>query len=179
LMNLLAEAEDEETAPSNLDYSWQLILHHNTHFHYLDVTEGNNQTILLSPTGCSESETYWYEFALTVTDSGGLFDTDSVEIYPDCDGVLETPSLEDPFILFPNPVSGNRLNLLSGIDLGTEVKYEFYDSNGKFCSGGTVQIFNQTRYTQFNIRSLSEGVYTLRLVIKGEEYTSRFVVTSP
>lgn len=179
LLNLVAQAEDGESNPGNLNYSWQLLLHHNTHFHYLDVIEGNNQTFLLPPTGCSENETYWYEFALTVTDPGGLEDQDSVEIFPDCDGTLETPEFEEPFIIYPNPATGSRLNVLSGIDLGSEVGYEFYNSLGEFIFGGTVTINNQRRFFHIDLLGLTQGLYTLRLTINNKDYTRRFVVSKP
>jgi len=179
LMNLTAQATDAESGPTILDYDWQLLLHHNTHFHYLEEIEGNNQSFLLSPTGCSENENYWYEFVLTVTDSGGLFDRDSVEVFPDCEGTLEPPEFDDPIILYPNPVTGNRLNILSSDNLGSEVKFEIYSSIGQFISGGNILINGQRRFFHVNLPNLVQGVYTIKLAFKGEEHTYRFVITKP
>lgn len=43
---------------------------------------------MISPIGCVPNATFWYEVTLTVTDSSGLVATDTVALYPDCDGVL-------------------------------------------------------------------------------------------
>jgi glucose/arabinose dehydrogenase len=176
LMNLIAESNDAESGEEELDFNWQLLLHHNTHFHYMEVVEGNNQTYLLSPTGCSEDETYWYEYVLTVTDPGGLFDTDSVEIFPDCEGTLQDHSFDDPLIVYPNPVTTNRVNVLSQKDLGSQVNYVIYNSLGGFVEGGIKQINNQRKYFALTLPQLVDGVYFLRFEIKGEYHSIRIVV---
>ena len=158
-----------------MTYEWQLLLNHNTHFHYLDAFEGNNQSNLIFPTGCSEDETYWYEYVLTVTDPGGLSAVDSVEIFPDCEGQLTTGDLSEPLIIYPNPISGNRVNVLANIDLGSEVLYEIYSDNGSFIDGGTVVIYNQKKYFYIDLPFLADGGYTIKFKIAGAEYTTRLI----
>jgi hypothetical protein len=175
LMNLIADASDAESVEEDLEFNWQLLLHHNTHFHYMETVEGNNQTYLLSPTGCSEEETYWYEYVLTVTDPGGLFDTDSVELFPDCDGTLQNLNFDAPLLVYPNPVTSTRINILSQIDLGTQVNYELYNSLGEFIDAGVKQINNQRKYFALTLPRLVDGVYVLRFKVKGDYYNIRIL----
>lgn len=171
--NLFAAVVDAESSPGKMQYDWQLKLNHNTHFHNLETRSGNNQNLLIYPTGCSHTETYWYEIELVVTDPGGLKSIDSRNIYPDCEGVLDGG--EDGNITFsPNPFS-DRLDMLSAIDLGDEVVYFLYDAAGKQIDQGAKSIYNGRRFIRFNFPTIEGGMYILKLRINGEWYQERIV----
>lgn len=71
-----SDAEDGVLSAAAL--SWRVILHHNVHIHILETHTGNN----IPFTGPDHNDTSVYtEIELTVTDSGGLKNTASVNIY--------------------------------------------------------------------------------------------------
>jgi glucose/arabinose dehydrogenase len=68
----------EDGALPSTALSWRVILHHNTHVHILETYTGNN----IPFTGPDHSDpSVFTEIELTVTDSGGLRHTTSVNIY--------------------------------------------------------------------------------------------------
>ena len=80
---LVADASDAQdgTLPGSA-YTWKVIIHHcpsNCHEHTLETIEGKRVASLTAPDHEFPS---WLELELTVTDSGGLTDTESVEIHP-------------------------------------------------------------------------------------------------
>lgn len=172
--NLTASVIDAESNMAEMQYDWQLKLNHNTHSHNLDTRNGNNQNLLIYPTGCSQNETYWYEIELVVTDPGGLKSTDSRNIYPDCEGVLDETGDDGLFTFSPNPFS-NRLEMLSSIDLGDEVVYFLYDAAGKQIAQGSIPVYNGRRFLRFNFPSIEGGMYILKLRINGEWYQERIM----
>lgn len=172
--NLTASVIDAESSSGEMQYDWQLKLNHNTHFHNLETRSGNNQNLLIYPTGCSQTETYWYEIELIVTDPGGLKSTDSRNIYPDCEGVLEEDDEGTPFEFSPNPFN-ERLDMRSSIDLGDKVTYFLYDAAGKQVAQGVIPVYNGRRFVRFNFSTLEGGMYILKLGINGKWYQERIV----
>ncbi len=171
--NLTASVLDAESNGSEMEYDWQLKLRHNTHFHNLETRTGNNQNLLIFPTGCSQTETYWYEIELVVTDPGGLTSSASRNIYPDCEGVLVGDS-DRELTFAPNPFR-DRLDMIASIDLGDVVTYDLYDVAGKQVAQGAKQVYNNRKYLRFNFETLQEGMYILKLQINGQFYQERIV----
>lgn len=83
MLNLKANAMDLEEDVNQLTYEWEVFLHHNLHFHAEPIKLGNQLTTALEPLGCQD-EKYWFRIRLTATDSYGLFDTDEIEVFPNC-----------------------------------------------------------------------------------------------
>ena len=84
LLRLDARATDEGTSNDELQYHWQVFLHHNSHFHPSGEARGASTYALLSPLGCGAEE-YWYRIVLTVTDPRGLAAEETRRVYPNCD----------------------------------------------------------------------------------------------
>lgn len=80
---LVAEVTDAEQQASELEYAWQVFLHHNTHNHPEAVDENRETETYLYPEGCGD-EAFWYRISLTVRDNGGLEAYDEVEMFPRC-----------------------------------------------------------------------------------------------
>ena len=78
---------DAEHTPEQLTCSWKVILHHNIHEHPEPADPVCTSQAVITPLGCGDEE-YWYEIELKVTDAAGLATTESVSMYPDCNGVL-------------------------------------------------------------------------------------------
>jgi hypothetical protein len=177
VFNLVAEIEDAEHSAEEFTYDWTHILHHNTHFHLLDQYQGNNQNVVVYPTGCSPFETYWYELQVTVTDPGGLKASDSRMIYPDCDQTLEEDEdLENPFTLSPNPAT-DQINIVSRISLPSVVNTKIYTIEGALKRELEIPVYNNRRYFSIDVRDLSESVYILQIEVSGKRYRYRFVKT--
>jgi hypothetical protein len=155
---------------------WQINLRHNNHFHVITTLSGNHQEFNVLPTSCAEDEVYWYEIILTVTDPGGLTDTKSVMIYPDCDEVLDesnTPKNES-FLLLPNPAK-NLLTLRSDVNLNSAFDYRIVDARGQIVRSELLPVFNGRRYVELPIADLASGFYILSFRLGGEWKQARFV----
>jgi glucose/arabinose dehydrogenase/PKD repeat protein len=88
---LRAEIADDHDGADGAACSWVTALHHDTHNHPEPPVQTCLAETVISPIGCVPNATFWYVITLTVTDSSGLVATDSVALYPDCDGVLMCP----------------------------------------------------------------------------------------
>ena len=82
-VHLVGIATDQDEPADSLDYHWDIFLHHNTHLHLALSFEG--------PEAEFETEVHddgsgvWYEARLIVTDTGGLKDTTSIELFQNAD----------------------------------------------------------------------------------------------
>lgn len=84
---LTADISDAEQGAAQLTCSWQVDLHHNTHVHAEPVDTNCTTSAVVTPVGC-DGNTYYYSFALTVSDGAGLSTTREVALYPDCASVF-------------------------------------------------------------------------------------------
>ena len=84
LLELEAQTSDAESAIEELDFEWEVFLHHNDHFHPEPPISTEKASTLISPLGCIDNEFYWYRIKLTVTDPQGLSATDELTIHPNC-----------------------------------------------------------------------------------------------
>ena len=71
-------ADDPDESLTANAMSWQVLLHHDDHIHPQQSVNGATGSFTAEAHG---SGTYFYEIILTVTDSGGLKDTRSVNVY--------------------------------------------------------------------------------------------------
>ena len=177
LFNLEARTVDLEHGENDIAYEWTYRLQHNSHFHILETLTGNGQSIIVTPTHCEENETYWYRVLVTATDPGGLVSKDERNIYPDCEGVLESSiDAAKGYIIVPNPVTDNELEVRSVFDLGNQVEYQINDSEGRLVSNGVLPIYNDRKFFTIDVTNLSSAAYILRFTALGNTYTERFVV---
>jgi len=88
-IDLEAEVSDKEEGAAALQYTWQVHLHHNLHFHSDEPVHKETFSSLLEPIGCAEKDEYWFRISLQVEDSYGLTDDDEILIYPNCDEYAE------------------------------------------------------------------------------------------
>lgn len=161
-IDLIASVQDAEHSPDELTYDWTIYLNHNTHFHRLDEKTGNNNGIMLSPLGCNDSETYWYRIVVKVTDPGNLTATDTVELWPDCEGILDQKNSENEYTLYPNP-SQDEISIDANFDVGQQVEYTIISSDGKEVAGATIPIYSGRRNFSINISELSQSAYVLQI----------------
>jgi len=174
VFSLLATVEDAESSPSQMDYQWTHILHHNTHFHYLDFFSGNNRELVIYPTGCNPFETYWYEIRIQVTDPGGLTATDNRMIYPDCDGTLEEPEGEGDVTVSPNPTD-DLLTITADGPFAGSVEYKIYSVAGNLIRSDIEIVYNNRRFFRINVEGLSTGIYVLEIRSGNRLFKEKFV----
>ncbi len=84
---LTANVSDAEHGGGELSCAWQVLLHHDAHSHPEPVDTDCSTSVQIVPVGC-DGHAYFYEFQLTVTDSGCLSTTQSVFMYPACTGAV-------------------------------------------------------------------------------------------
>lgn len=82
---LTATVTDAEQDAEELEYAWQVFLHHNTHNHPEAIDTERESVTYLFPEGCGDEE-FWYRVGLTVRDNGGLEAYDEKELFPFCGG---------------------------------------------------------------------------------------------
>jgi len=80
---LKANVTDLEQNGDDLEYRWQVILHHDEHIHPGPVNEQLESLAFIEPAGCGQ-ETFFYSIILEVEDIAGLIGRDSISIFPFC-----------------------------------------------------------------------------------------------
>jgi hypothetical protein len=171
---LSASVIDSENSASEMSFEWKHLLHHNTHFHVLQEYDFGSGITLVNPTGCADTDVYWYELSVRVIDQGGLTAFDSKMIYPDCDGELERESGTDDLTLFPNPTTGN-LTILSNESLGEVVELSIVDITGRLIRFDEIRVYNDRQFFRLNVEELPAGVYTMDFSIDGKRNQMKFV----
>lgn len=76
-------ATDAQDQADDIQLRWFVNLHHNTHVH--PSLEAFGPSALLSPLDHEDGTGVWYSVHLEATDTGGLADTTTVNIYPEVD----------------------------------------------------------------------------------------------
>jgi glucose/arabinose dehydrogenase len=84
---LRAAIADLEHGPEALACVWQVTLVHNDHTHPEPPDPACESSAMIDGYGCGDEHYHWV-VSLTVTDAAGLSATDTVELFPDCFGVL-------------------------------------------------------------------------------------------
>jgi hypothetical protein len=159
---LEADVYDAEQSSLDLQYSWEVNLHHNFHFH--GVKEENTATsdFLLNPVGCEDLNVYYFSVSLQVTDPEGLIGYDEVNLYPDCNGILPAILAFEESVLYPNPNQG-----IFSLGFDPEkwqektIDISVFDLQGKRILLETVITDAYMRKIDFNLNSLPSGMYTI------------------
>ncbi len=79
--------QDKESNTADLEVSWKVYLHHNTHFHEEAVIGERDASIEIPAVGCG-NEVFYYRIVLEAIDPQGLSGVEEVYIYPDCENVF-------------------------------------------------------------------------------------------
>lgn len=74
---------DLEHGPGELACSWLVLLHHDTHVHPEPPVNDCDSSAVVSGAHGANSEVFYFEFLLTVTDAHGLSATRSASMFPD------------------------------------------------------------------------------------------------
>lgn len=159
LFDLVLDVRDAEEDRNELKFHWEYLLHHNEHFHLLDEFDFQNGTSVVSPTGCSDEDSYWYEFNVKVTDGGGLTAFDSKMIYPDCIGKLALTET-NAYTLYPNPAT-EEITILSSNPLDEQIDYRIYNTLGKLIQEKEVRTYNNRTHFVVSISPLQKGIYII------------------
>lgn len=150
-------------------YSWQFLFHHNTHVHptlpFNGIISG---TFPIEESGHDYSGNTRYEIVLTVTDSNGLQDTESVFVYPEkvdltfnslpdsglslkIDGINRTtPFVLDTLVNFHHTIEAPDQSLGS-----SQYTFDSWSQGGAQTQTLIVPETNQTYYANFNVATTS------------------------
>lgn len=82
-LQLEAVVTDLEHLETELNYSWEVVFHHNTHVHAEPLDTNRISATVLAPVGCDAD--FWYRIKLAVGDPAGLKAEYEKDIFPDCD----------------------------------------------------------------------------------------------
>lgn len=80
---LKANVIDVEHEENELEYRWQVVLHHDNHTHPGPINNEPESLAFLEPAGCG-LETFFYSVILEVEDAAGLIGRDSIGLQPYC-----------------------------------------------------------------------------------------------
>jgi fibronectin type 3 domain-containing protein len=127
---LSATFSDAQSPANLLSCQWATVLHHNTHQHEEPVVNSCSTTYSLNRIGC-DGETYYYTFALTVTDPQGLQTVRQVRMNPQCTGGGgDTQAPTVPQNLTAQAINAGQINLSWSPSTdnggGTVVGYRIY-----------------------------------------------------
>lgn len=134
---LTAEVSDLEHSAAQLSYSWQTLLHHNTHNHPETPVTTPTGTTVVSGEGCYEDQ-FSYEVRLRVTDAAGLSTTAVHWLYPRCTSIAPTAVILSSTNAAVGPFSAT-LSGTGSADNGTIVSYVWDLGDGTSATGPSVQ----------------------------------------
>src|SRR6185503_9963114 len=77
-------ATDGQDLPNAIQYHWWVDLHHNNHIHP-QVASGDGENWSFQAAGHDDGSGCYYQLSLVATDTGGLSDTSSINLYPEVD----------------------------------------------------------------------------------------------
>ncbi len=109
-LNGMATDPEDGTLPASA-YSWQILLHHNTHVHYMQQFIGVQNPTFIGDT--HNDPTVYTEAILTVTDSGGLTGTQSINLYAD-NGIVGGNLIQNPSAEIEGAVPGAPASWFQG-----------------------------------------------------------------
>jgi len=180
LLVLEADVSDREHSDTELEYAWQVFLHHNDHYHPEVPVDDRRTYTLISPLGCRE-ELYWYRIKLTVTDAAGLSSTDTRRIYPYCgDSFVEFTTLKGQTTASFNELSWETTLEDSLSHFVIQRSRDFYDFEtiaeipaGLLTSTGQSYSFTDETPLRGN------NIYRIKAVRRGSGYTYSNLLTLP
>jgi len=160
IFDLEAEVIDFESNDDNLEYFWQVNLHHDEHVHLGPVDNDHETYALIDPTGCN-LESFFYRVVLKVEDQQGLVGRDTVDLIPYCgDDFSEFLSLEGVYV-------EDGINLEWEIDIEEDVTEYIieYTDDFKFEPIGTVPATGAGDYSFLHDSpALGKNFYRIRAV---------------
>lgn len=175
---LEAAIHDAEHGSGELQYRWDVFLHHNFHYHAVNNDESESSEFVLNPVGCEDLNVYYFRVSIEVTDPEGLTGYDEVYLYPDCEGLLPALLNFSEATLYPNPNSG-----LFSIGFETEkwkekeIEFSIFDMQGKRVMQQSILIDAYMRKVDFDLSTLPSGLYTV--VAEGPDFkeTNKLLIT--
>ncbi|NNK80781.1 MAG: PKD domain-containing protein [Flavobacteriales bacterium] len=172
-LSLSSEVVDLEHSEEELEYHWEVLLHHNSHFHLEEAFTESQAETHLQAIGCNTVETYYYRITLEVTDAAGLKGYDEKYLYPNCDSSLVIGPNFDSYIVYPNPSQGS-FTIRGPFESEEAFTLQVIDLSGRVVLDEfrTVDDFNRIG---LSLNGLS-GQYILRIIGNGLNESMRILV---
>jgi PKD repeat protein len=136
-----------------------------------DFGDGNNSTDQ-NPTHTYQNVGI-YEVVLTVTNEQGDYTEEK------CINVgnvsISEEEVKETVKVFPNPVSGNSINVqLNSIENG-EIQYSLINAEGKLLDNGSINAVSNSTI-KIPLHNYSSGVYTLKIVQDSKIYIKQITI---
>ncbi len=164
-LHFMASGFDEDEPADSLAYQWDIFLHHNTHLHLAITLQGPE--VEFETEDHDDGSGVWYEARLIVTDSGGLKDTTSVNVFPEADlspsAISTNAGHRDPAL--PSEFSFRIRN--AGSMLAHVSRWELLLDGAPFAAGDTLVAPLDSLTIHFVVPggTLAPGDHELRLVV--------------
>ena len=81
---LTAWIDDQEQTFDGFSHHWQVLLHHNSHYHIDSESTLAHTATNIAPLGCEDEADYWYRLRYVTSDGAGLTAENQVELFPHC-----------------------------------------------------------------------------------------------
>lgn len=107
-----AASDPEDGTLSASSFSWQVIIHHNTHTHIIEQQNGTMSPSFEGPDHGSED--VYVEVKLTVTDSAGISNSTSINLYANTAPITEGNLINNPSAEIENVSQGVPHDWLKG-----------------------------------------------------------------
>jgi hypothetical protein len=159
-LNGLATDPDDEDR--NINYEWEIYLHHNNHTHFDLSINGKDEEVLLSPLGC-QVDSFWYGIKLIATDPLGLSSEAEVFMIPNCD-------LDGyPELSLTTWLTGDKVKIVSQIS-SDDLRKSTVEIEKAFLDASFTTIARLGAKKDINIQDLlsEEGAYKYRLKLTEE-----------
>jgi len=124
---------------------------------------GINNTAYILPAGILKNGSN-YNAKVTSTD-GSLSTESNIKTFNTTVGI-DTPTIDDKVLLYPNPVT-DFLNIRYGTNISGTVHREIYNLQGKLIENDRTEVHGETE-EKINVTKLARGMYIIKL-INGEK----------
>ncbi|HNQ11961.1 MAG TPA: PKD domain-containing protein [Bacteroidia bacterium] len=175
LLNLQAIVTDAEHGPNDLFYTWNTMLHRNSHSYNWDTDTNKLSSVILNPLGCG-FDVYRYSISLAVKDVLGLESRVIQNVYPNCLGlnVLDI-EYENDLVLYPNPIQDDKVYIKGNFNPKTVT---LLDMSGRvaYTSTEIYKLESQLYFFTFNKQSFKSGIYLLQFITTDNKILTKKLV---
>jgi len=110
-VNCVGSAVDADEPESNLQFNWEVILHHNDHSHPSTFNFTGKTGSFVPGQHGSTIDVHFVEVVLRVTDSTGLIDTSRVYLVVETEGEIDITDSAAPIALITSPSGSGNPNI--------------------------------------------------------------------
>jgi glucose/arabinose dehydrogenase/PKD repeat protein len=163
---LQATATDPDGPADTLHYHWDVLLHHNNHFHWALSWDGPDTTSF-NTIDHDDGTGVYYQCRITVTDKEGLVDSVSVNLFPDSDLSPSAVATDADHLAPSLPTEYSFLIRNSGTLMAHTSHWCLLAGSTMLAQGDTLVLAKDSVLVDVKVppSTLAPGTYTLRAVV--------------